>query len=73
VVNILGACLKILRARARARKWLSTPLIQILGTPLNIIIMVAVVDTLVVKITIIKHLISSTTVYIVHPNLTYSK
>ena len=36
----------------------------------NIMIMVAVMDTPAIKITIIKHLISSTTVYIVHPDLT---
>ena len=37
----------------------------------NVIVMEAVMDTPAIKIAIIKHLISSTTVYIIHPNLTY--
>ena len=37
----------------------------------NIIGMAAIVDTPAVKITIIKHLVPSTTVNIVHPDLTY--
>jgi hypothetical protein len=36
VVNILGAWLKNLRAHF-AREWLSTPLVQILGTPLVVV------------------------------------
>ena len=35
----------------------------------NVIEMVTVMDTPAIKVTIIKHLVTSTTVYIVHPNL----